>query len=63
MIKLTPDNVSKYIGREIRFRTRGNYIVKTILGASKTGKTVYIDHPDLQNSIQIVSRKVLVIIE
>ena len=63
MIKLTPNNVSKYIGREIRFRTRGKYIVKTILGVSTTGKTVRIDHPDLQNSIQIVSRKVLVIIE
>ena len=30
-IKLTPDNVSQYIGREIRFKTRGNHIVKKYL--------------------------------
>jgi len=62
MIKLKPDNVSKYIGREIRFKTRGNYIVKRILGASKTGRTIYIDHPDLQNSL-VLSRNIYVIIE
>ena len=62
-IKLTPDNVSQYIGREILFRTRGNYIVKRIIRISDTCKTVYIDHPDLKDSLEIVSRKVYVIIE
>ncbi len=61
LIRLTPENVKKYIGREIMFRTRGEFIFKTLNSASKTGKTVYIDHPDLKNSLEIVSRKVLVI--
>ena len=61
LIRLTPDNVRMYIGREIMFRTRNDFIFKTLNSVSKTGKTVYIDHPDLQNALQIVSRKVFVI--
>ena len=61
LIRLTPDNVRMYLGYEIMFRTRGDFIFKKIKSVSKTGKTVYIDHPDLQNSLQIVSRKVFVI--
>ena len=63
LIRLTPDNVRMYIGREIMFRTRNDFIFKTLNSVSKTGKTVYIDHPDLQNSLQIISREVHVIIE
>ena len=61
LIRLTPENVRMYIGREIMFRTRGDFIFKTLNSVSKTGKTVYIDHPDLQNALQIVSRKVFVV--
>jgi len=61
LIRLTPENVRLYIGREIMFRTRGDFIFKKIKSVSKTGKTIYIDHPDLQNSLQIVSRKVYII--
>ena len=61
MVRLTPENVNEYIGREIMFRTRNDFIFKIIKSVSKTGKTVYIDHPDLQNALQIVSRKVFVI--
>ena len=32
LIRLTQKNVSKYIGYEILFKTRGNHIVKKILG-------------------------------
>ena len=63
LIRLTPDNVRMYIGREIMFRTRNDFIFKTLNSVSKTGKTVYIDHPDLQNALQIVSRKVFVVNE
>ena len=63
LIRLTPENVRMYIGREILFRTRGDFIFKTLKSVSKTGKTVNIDHPDLQNALQIVSRKVYVINE
>ena len=61
LIRLTPENVRLYIGQEILFRTRGDFIFKEIKSVSKTGKTIYIDHPDLQNALQIVSRKVFVV--
>jgi hypothetical protein len=61
-IRVTPDNVHQYIGYEIRFKTRGEYIVRQIMSVSNTGKTIQIDHPDLQNAVQIVTRKVTVII-
>ena len=61
LIRLTPENVRLYIGQEILFRTRGDFIFKEIKSVSKTGKTIYIDHPDLQNALQIVSRKVYVV--
>jgi len=62
-LKLSPENVFQYIGHEILFKTRNNYIVKRIIEVSRTGKTVKIDHPDLQNSLEIVSRNVYVILE
>ena len=62
-IRLSPNNVNKYIGCEIVFKTRKNHLVKRILGVSTTGKSVQIDHPDLHNSLEIVSRKVYVILE
>lgn len=62
-IKLTPDNVYQYIGREIIFKTRDSNVVKRIINISNTGKTIHIDHPDLKNNLQIVTRNVYVIIE
>jgi hypothetical protein len=62
-IKLTPDNVYQYIGREIIFKSRNSNIVKRIINVSNTGKTIQIDHPDLKNNLQIVTRNVYVIIE
>ena len=59
LIRLTPDNVQQYIGCEILFQTRSNFVVKKILGFSKS--SVKIDHPDLHNRLQIVSRKIYVI--
>lgn len=61
-IRLTPSNVHLYIGNEIIFTSRNIRIVKRIIGVSNTGKTIHIDHPDLQNSLQIVSRKVHAIV-
>ena len=61
-IRLTPDNVNKYIGREIIFKTRNNHIVKRILNVSTTGKSIHIENSDLQNSLEIVKRKVYVIL-
>ena len=63
LIRLTPENVRYYIGYEIIFKTRGDHIIKKIIYISKSCKSIKIDHPDLQNSLQIVSREVHVIIE
>ena len=62
-IKLTLENVIQYIGYEIIFKTRGNHIVKRIISVSNSGKTIQIDNPDLQNSLEIVSRNIYVILE
>ena len=61
LVRLTQKNASKYIGYEILFKTRGNHIIKKILGINNT--SVKIDQPDLHNQLQIVSRKVYVLIE
>jgi hypothetical protein len=63
IIRLTPENVFQYIGHEIIFKTRNNHIVKRIIRVSNTGKTVQIEHPDLQNCLEIVSRNVYVILQ
>ena len=56
-IRLTRENAHLHIGDEIIFKTRGNYIIKRIISASPTGKTITIDHPDLKNTLQLVTRK------
>jgi hypothetical protein len=61
-IRLTPENAHQYVGYEIMFKTRKNHVIKRILSVSPTGKTVQIDHPDLHNNLEIVSRKVYVIV-
>lgn len=62
-IRLTPENVFQYIGYEIIFKTRNNYIIKKIIDVTNSCKSVHIDHPDLQNTLEIVSRNVYVIIK
>jgi hypothetical protein len=58
-IKITPDNVDKYIGYLVVFKNReGKENTTTILGVSQNKKTIYVDFPDLQNNLQIVSRNV-----
>ena len=60
--RLTCDNVFDYIGKTIQFTTRSQTLEKIILGVSTTGKTIKIDHPDLQNNLEIVKRSVYVLI-
>lgn len=62
LVKLTPENAKQYIGYNILFKTRKQYIVKKIVGVSKTGKSISIEHPDLNNSLEITSRQVYVIV-
>jgi hypothetical protein len=61
LTRLTPENSQEYLGFEIVFNTRGNNILKKINRVSQTGKTLYIDHPDLRNNLEIVGRKVYAI--
>jgi hypothetical protein len=61
MIRLTPSNVNQYINNNIIFKTRGREIIKRIISVSNSGKSIVIDHPDLGNCLQIVSRKVHII--
>ena len=61
-VRLTPANVSKYIGHKIEFKTRGEIVTKKIINVSDTGKTITIDHPDLKNNLEIVSRNIFVIL-
>ena len=59
MIKLNEENAHQYLGCKILFKTRGGWIEKKILRVNK--KSIKIDHPDLNNNIQIVHRNVYVI--
>lgn len=58
LIKITPENVKQYIGEYITFKNGGVFVVRQILRASETGKTIEIDYPELKNNIQIITRNV-----
>ena len=61
LVRLTMENAYEYVGNEIVFKSRGILIKKRILGVTDTA--VKIDHPDLDNNLQIVSRKIHVLVE
>ena len=56
--RVTQDNSHLYVGREVVFKTRGLNIIRTITRVSNSGKTIHINQPDLNNQLQVVSRKV-----
>ena len=60
LVRLTPENVKNYIGYKIIFTSKGKTLIKDIISASNSGKSIKIDHPDLNNCLEIVSRKVYV---
>lgn len=59
--KLTLENVSKYVGYQVIFKTRNSYVIKRILNIKN--RCVGIDHPDLKNNLEFVSRNVYVLID
>ena len=61
LVRLNTENVNKYKDCEIIFKSRGEYIVKKILGINK--KSIKIEHLDLNNNLEFVSRKIYVIIK
>jgi len=60
-IRLTTENANQYIGYDILFKTRGHYIVKNIISVSAT--SIQIDNPDLNNSLQILTRNIHVLLD
>ena len=62
-LRLTPDNVFQYMNHQIIFKHRNVYIVKSIIDIFNSGKTLKIELPDLKNNLEIVSRKVYVILK
>ena len=63
LIRLNPNNSHLYIGKNILFKCRGQFVVSKILRVSRTGKSLKMDHNDLNGYLEIVSRKVHVIID
>jgi hypothetical protein len=55
-IRITPANAAQYIGREILFKSRHVWHIRTINGVSPSGKTIYIDQHDLGNNLAIETR-------
>ena len=60
--RLTIGNVGHYMGSDVIFKTRGNHIVKRIMGVSKSGKAIVVEHPDLHNRVNIATRNIYVIL-
>lgn len=60
--RLTPYNVQQYIGYDIVFKHDNNEIIKKIISVSNGRKVIKIEYPPLQNSLQIASRDVRVIV-
>jgi hypothetical protein len=60
IVRITPENANNYIGHPITFMSRGVNTTKILLNVSQSGKSVYIDHPDLKNNLQIITRNVYV---
>jgi len=59
LVRLTPENAYKYIGHQIMFKTRGEYIIKKIIRLNPSGAV--IDHPDLKDLV-VYSRCMYVIL-
>jgi len=60
--KLTPENVTDYVGREILFTYKGSIVKRTLLKVSECRKTIYVDHPETKNFLQLGGRRVVIIV-
>jgi len=60
LVRLTTHNAPNFIGYEILFKTRGEYMVKKIIDTNNN--SIKINHPDLNNQLNL-SRKIFVLIE
>jgi uncharacterized NAD(P)/FAD-binding protein YdhS len=53
-IQLTQENARKYVGYDIVFSFKNRKVCRQILRVSRSGKTIYIDYPDVDNKLQYV---------
>ena len=58
--KLTPENVTDYVGREILFTYKDNIVKRTLLKVSECRKTIYVDHPETNNFLQLGGNRVVI---
>jgi hypothetical protein len=58
LLKVTPQNSKQVVGRQVLFTSCGKKVMCTVLRASESGKTIYINHPDLKGNLEVVSRAV-----
>ncbi len=61
LIELTNENVFNYIGYNILYKSRNEIKLSKINKISSSGKIIYIDNEDLNNCLEIISRKIYVI--
>ena len=62
LVRLTPENSSRYVGHSILFNSRGKIQFSKILAVSETGKTISIQHQDLGGML-VYKRKMYAVIE
>jgi hypothetical protein len=58
---LTPENAANNIGRQISFTYNKTATIRTLLRVSETGKTIYVDHQETKNCLQLVTRKIYIL--
>ena len=58
LIKITPENAAQYIGENVIFKHDGKCFAKQIQSVSATGKSIRVNCPEVENSLQIVTRNV-----
>ena len=63
LIELTIENVFNYINYNILYKSRNEIKLSKINKISSSGKTIYIDNEDLNNCLEIIYRKIYVVIE
>jgi len=59
LIRITPENASDFFGYNVIFKSRGEMLIKKILGVNKY--SIKINHPDLNNTLQIKTRKIFIL--
>jgi hypothetical protein len=60
---LTSETAASFVGQTVLYTTRGDKKLSKINSVSSSGKTIYINNPDLKNALQTVSRKIYVVLD